>query len=181
MKRFVPIALLALLLYNTFGLAVAVLCFDKEFKTASPRDSSGNLTFLAVSMPSLPYTSTWENEDGVAGLIKKDGEFYNVVHQKLAHDTLYITLQANTSARDRFFELAENMESLTDRRQDRETPSGRAVKLLNELVKSYLPIQNKFESILAHTSDAVCVPFSHYTFTLSPISLSLDSPPPEFS
>jgi hypothetical protein len=58
LKRYLPIVLLALLLYNTFGLAVAVLCFDKEFETAAQKNNSGNLTYLAVSMPSLPYTAS---------------------------------------------------------------------------------------------------------------------------
>jgi hypothetical protein len=104
-----------------------------------------------------------------------------VVHQKIAHDTLYITLQTNTSARDRFVELAESMESLTDKPLERETPSGKAIKLLNELVKSYLSFQNKYEWILAHTSDVICVPVSHCTFTISTVFLSLNSPPPELS
>ncbi|MEO6285593.1 MAG: hypothetical protein ABIN80_30070 [Dyadobacter sp.] len=143
MKRLVPIALLGLLLYHTFGLAVAVLCFDKQFENVSTAYDTAIPEVMAVAVPSLPYTDSWENENGTPGLVKKNGEFYNVIHQKIENDTLYVTLQPNVSARERFVELAENMNHLSDQKQKSESTSDRAVKLLNELLKCYLPFSPK--------------------------------------
>jgi hypothetical protein len=182
LKRFLSIALLGLLLYNTFGLAVAVLCFDKTFETASTTQNASKRAVLAIPAPALPYTASWENEDGTAGLIRKDGEFYNIVHQKIENDTLFVTLQSNSSARERFFELAGSMNDLSDSEKSKKSPSDRALKVLNDLVKSYLPTADR---ILPFTCAAFSLPnrisFRDHIFLLQSSLLSFDSPPPEFS
>ncbi|MCF2490324.1 hypothetical protein [Dyadobacter sp. CY347] len=181
MKRLLSITLLGLLLYNTFGLAVAVLCFDKEFEIAKKSENPSKQEILAIPAPSLPYTTSWENEDGTAGLIKKDGEFYNVVHQKIENDTLFVTLQSNASARERFFELAGSMNDFSDSDKDKKSPSKRALKLLNDLVKSYLPIETRsrlaFECVMLTNS----VSFRDYSASPGSSAPSFESPPPEFS
>ncbi|WP_026631830.1 hypothetical protein [Dyadobacter alkalitolerans] len=181
MKRLLSIALLGLLLYNTFGLAVAVLCFDREFETAQKSEIASKHEVLAIPAPSLPYTTSWENEDGAAGLIKKDGEFYNVVHQKIENDTLFVTLQSNASARERFFELAGSMNDLPETDLAKKSPSKRALKLLNDLVKSYLPIETRSPLAFECYQLTNSVSFPDY-FALLPSSPRLaESPPPELS
>ncbi|MCF2499580.1 hypothetical protein [Dyadobacter chenhuakuii] len=181
MKRLLSIALLGLLLYNTFGLAVAVLCFDREFETAEKSEIALKHEVLAIPAPSLPYTTSWENEDGTAGLIKKDGEFYNVVHQKIENDTLFVTLQSNASARERFFELAGSMNDLPESDLAKKSPSKRALKLLNDLVKSYLPIETRSQLAFECYQLTNSVSFPDY-FALLPSSPHLaESPPPELS
>jgi len=181
LKRLLSIALLGLLLYNTFGLAVAVLCFDKEFETAQSSEIASKREILALPAPSLPYTTSWENEDGTAGLIKKDGEFYNVVHQKIENDTLFVTIQSNTSARERFFELAGSMNDLSDSDKSKKSPSERALKLLNDLVKSYLPIETSSELACEFFPPANLVSYRDHTTSLRSSPRSFESPPPELS
>lgn len=181
MKRLLSIALLGLLLYNTFGLAIAVLCFDKEFETAETAEIASKREILALPAPSLPYTTSWENEDGTAGLVKKDGGFYNIVHQKIVNDTLFVTLQSNSSARERFFELAGSMNDLSDSDKSKKSPSERALKLLNDLVKSYLPIETRSALACEFIPLANLVSFRDHTTLLISSPLSFESPPPEHS
>lgn len=179
MKRLLPIALLALLLYNTFGLAIAVLCFDKHFETASTDKNPSKRAVLAIPAPSLPYTTSWENEDGTAGLVKKDGEFYNIVHQKIENDTLFVTLQTNASARERFIELAGSMNDLTDSDNRKKSPSDHALKLLKSFVKSYLPIETKSELAQINFLLQDLIAFKEFlSFHAAPFC-AFDSPPPE--
>ncbi|MCE7068140.1 hypothetical protein [Dyadobacter sp. CY326] len=181
MKRLLSIALLGLLLYNTFGLAVAVLCFNKSFETASKHEIPSKKAVLAIPAPSLPYTTSWENEDGTAGLIKKDGEFYNIVHQKIENDTLFVTLQVNASARDKFVELADSMNELSDNDKSKKSSSDRALKLLQDLVKSYLPIETRSTFGCEYYAFLESVSFcEHLSFHRAPAQ-SFDSPPPEFA
>jgi hypothetical protein len=168
-----------LLLYNTFGLAVAVLCFDKSFETASTSKIPSKQAVLAIPAPSLPYTTSWENEDGTAGLVKKDGEFYNIVHQKIENDTLFVTLQINASARDKFFELAGSMNDLTDNGKSKNSSSDRALKILKDLVKCYLPIEKKPELIHEVFFSPDLITFKSCSPSHSAPSRSFDSPPPE--
>jgi hypothetical protein len=178
LKRLVPIALLGLLLYNTFGLAVVVLCFDKQFENVSTCYDVAIPKVMAVAVPSLPYTHSWENEHGTPGLVKKNGEFYNVVHQKIEHDTLYVTLQPNTSARERFMELAENMNHLTDQDQKGDTAAERALKLLNELLKCYLPVNPKSGLHIDIYIANLQVDFAHSAdFMITPVLDTNFSPP----
>ncbi|MCF0051089.1 hypothetical protein MUK70_25690 [Dyadobacter chenwenxiniae] len=181
MKRLLSIALLGLLLYNTFGLAVAVLCFDQEFATAKKSENTLIHEVLAIPAPSLPYTTSWENEEGTVGLIKKDGEFYNVVHQKIENDTLFITLQSNTSARERFFELAGSMNDLSDSDKSKKSSSQRALKLLNDLVKSYLPIESRSELACHFIRLTNLVSFQDFAISFRSSPRSFESPPPELS
>jgi hypothetical protein len=181
LKRLIPIALLGLLLYNTFGLAVAVLCFDRQFESASVTHYNPVPEILAVAVPSLPYTSSWENEQGAPGLIRKNGEFYNVTHQKIENDTLYVTLQPNASARERFFELAQNMNHLTDQKQKSQSASDRAVKLLSELLKSYLPFSPKAELHPDIYITELSIDFPYCAGFASAPPLSTNVPPPDLA
>ena len=140
MKKLIAIGLLSLLLYNMFGLTVAVLLFENDFQTASPISQNDKWQTVKMHLPTLPYNTTWENKEGQEGLIRDGNEFYNVTEQRHENDTLYVTLKSNEHARDRFFELANMIQEITDQSADRsESPLGKAVQLLSDLLKVYLP------------------------------------------
>ncbi|RDB05722.1 hypothetical protein [Runella aurantiaca] len=140
MKKLTAIGLLLLLLYNMFGLTVAVLVFEDDYQTASPVMKNDQWQTVKMHLPTLPYNNSWENSEGQEGLIRKGDDFYNVTHQRHENDTLYVTLKSNQHARDRFFELAEMIQEITDQTADSpESPLSKAVKLLSDLVKVYLP------------------------------------------
>ena len=139
LKKIGGIALLALLLYNTFGLSIAILLFDNHYKVATPFRSGDNLETLKIYLPDLPYSSSWESVDIEAGLLKNNGEFYNPTHVRHQNDTLYVTLKNNLAARDHFFELASLMDILTNSDSAiPESANSKAVKLLGNLFKVYV-------------------------------------------
>ena len=130
---------MVLLLYNTFGLSFAILFFDNQYKVAAPFQSGENIETLKIYLPSLPYSTNWESEDMGEGLLKNNGEFYNATHVKQENDTLYVTLKSNLAARDRFFELTNLMEVLTNSDSEvPESPNSKTVKLLSNLFKIYI-------------------------------------------
>ena len=140
LKKLTAIGLLLLLLYNVLGLTVAVLFFEKEFQAASPVMENDEWKTVKMHLPVLPYNNTWENPDGEEGLIRRGDDFYNVTHQRHENDTLYVTLKTNRHARDRFFELANMIQEITDQTTESPlSPLGKVIKLLSDLTKVYLP------------------------------------------
>ncbi|WP_080059782.1 hypothetical protein [Spirosoma aerolatum] len=138
MKSLPAIGFLILLLYHWLGLPLAVLTFEQSYQEVSQRSATDE--FKLVKLPiSLPYTAAWENPDGQEGLIQDGDTFYNIVQQRYANDTLYTLLKTNQNARERFFELAEQWQQLSDDQNDAQSPLGRLLKLISERLTTYLP------------------------------------------
>ncbi|WP_159471288.1 hypothetical protein [Dyadobacter sp. 3J3] len=180
MKKIVAIGLLVLLLYNMLGLTTAVLLFDNQYKSSVSSNSEGDYQLLKVYVPSLPYTSSWENEDEIQGLTKSDGKFYNTTHVLHANDTLYVTLKSNQPARDRFFELANQMQSMADPGNQADGSPGKALKLLDNLIKTY--VQNIYHFSIPPQKfclgdEMVIYPSKEVKHTR--FLLKLPTPPPE--
>ena len=172
--------MLALLLYNTFGLSFAVLFFKNDFKIASQVSNEDQWKIMKFEIPSLPYTSSWQNEDGLAGLVESNGQFYNTTNILLENDTLYVTLKSNLSARDRFFELADKIQDASH--QESSTNSNTdPVKLLSDLVKVYLNTKKDFfhdypvQNIVSTPRNS----FREFTNLYQTLKYSHLSPPPE--
>jgi hypothetical protein len=182
LKKIVAIGLLVLLLYNMMGLTTAILFFDNEFKSASFSGDQSDLHLLKVYLPSLPYSTDWENAQGFEGLTKSNGNFYNATHVLHANDTLYVTLQTNQTARDRFFDLASQMQSITDPGDHTpDSQQGKALKLLDNLLKNYVQNIHHFsipnQSLDASKAMAV---YSFQNIRLTGFLLKLPTPPPEY-
>ncbi|WP_342089267.1 hypothetical protein [Dyadobacter sp. OTU695] len=177
MKRILSIGLLALLLYNMFGLAVGVFFFENDFQTASETQEADEYKVMKFPVAPLPYSNSWENTDDVAGLFQYEGKFYNVIHQKIENDTAYVTLKTNLSARERFLELADQITDVNHTKK--ETPMRKAIRSLSELAKVYW--LSPHQTIVVFT-DAAAKACSTYTGTnstfISPL-LALFGPPPE--
>ncbi|GAB3969344.1 hypothetical protein GCM10028806_15320 [Spirosoma terrae] len=113
---------------------------EDTYESATPVSTNDHWKLLKLPL-SLPYVSPWENEDGRAGLIQDGNEFYNVVHQRYANDTLYTLLKTNQNAKERFFELVDQLQQFTDNTDQSEspkTPVGRLLKLLKDRFTTYL-------------------------------------------
>lgn len=180
MKKIAAIGLLVLLLYNTFGLTIAILFFENDFKIASPVDQNDNWKVVKLYLPSLPYSETWESEDGMEGLLPENGDFYNATHILHQNDTLYVTLKSNLAARDRFFELANEMESLNNDKQLPHDQRSKTLALLRDLLKNYVPNSEKFEFYPGNIEILANVAFplpAQITYTSK--EQNLNTPPPE--
>lgn len=182
MKKIVAIGLLVLLLYNMLGLTTAILLFNNEFKSAASSADQSDSHLLKLYLPSLPYSTDWENSEGFEGLAKSNGNFYNATHVLHTHDTLYVTLKSNETARDRFFDLANQMQSITDPgNHTADSQQGKALKLLDNLLKNYVQNIHHFpiHGQCLNASDPIAVyPFQNIVVT--GFLLKLPTPPPEY-
>ena len=183
MKKIAAIGLLVLLLYNTLGLTFAIFFFEENFKVVSPVSQNDDWKLIKVYLPSLPYSGTWENTDQIEGLLQEDGSFYNATHLVHKNDTLYITLKSNQVARDQFFELAGMMEMITDNNKEfPESAQNKALKILNDLVKNYIPSSQIFQLINYDTESSIaCVYQLLARSTYASYEVHLNTPPPEIS
>lgn len=182
MRRLASIGLLVLLLYNMFGLSFAVLFFEKDYQIATSGETGQSLV-RKMYLPSLPYSGDLEIPENIEGLVRQDGQFYNPTHVLHQNDTLYVTLQSNEAARDHFFELANAIQVLNDPQADvPQSPYGKAIKLLSNLLKIYIPNTQQFSD----HSEAIALEIrlsanNHYVAVHYPSHhASLASPPPEY-
>ncbi|MGN7887972.1 hypothetical protein ACN9ML_00140 [Dyadobacter endophyticus] len=181
MRRLAPIGLLALLLYNMFGLSLAALFFEKDYQIATA-DAPAQGMVMKMYFPSLPYSENLEITENIEGLVRQDGQFYNptrILHQ---NDTLYVTLQTNEAARDHFFELANAIQVLNDPQTDvPKSPYAKAMEQLSSLLKMYIPGEQKFpvyaQSIVEEMLPSVGNHFMPARYLSYQTSLA--SPPPE--
>lgn len=122
------------------GLSMAVLCFEKDYQVAALSGQPGDRKVIKMYHPNVPYSPEVELSGEINGLIRSENHFYNPVQVRHANDTLYITLESNQGARDRFVELAGAMEMLSDTSSEiPQSPYSKAVKLFGSLFNSYLP------------------------------------------
>lgn len=163
-----------------FGLSLAVILFEKDYQLPAAQVSD-EVTVMKMYLPSLPYSGDLEITQDPRGLIRHQGKFYNPTHLLHQNDTLYVTLQANEVARDHFFELANAMQTLTNREDAApSSPYGKAVELLSNLLKVYLPSEQKLPVALAITTQQMRAVHSHFlTVHYRSFETALTSPPPE--
>lgn len=170
MKKFLSIWLFFILLYQAGGFALQYLApMESE---AIVRD--GNAETMVVKIPiSLPYQTDWEAPREAEGELRKGDEFYQMVDQKMENDTLYTTIVADQNARDRFFDLANQVsEHLSDQPEKAPAKS----KLIQTLVKEYCSSKDVWVFyIVEWPGQSVLTDHP----VLAPISFSgaLDSPP----
>ena len=142
LRTFTAISLLVLLLYYTGRVWVVAALFEHRF--AQPTPATAGDEWVVVKMPlSLPYTTTWENTDSKAGLLRHRDQFYNITRQHYANDTLYTVMKTNQNARERFFALADEIKQQMDRRDAAasatdQNPLANLLKLLGQSAGVYL-------------------------------------------
>ncbi len=181
MRRLASIGLLALLLYNMFGLSFAVLFFEKDYQIAAS-DRPGERLVMKMFLPSLPYSGNLEITENIEGLVRQDGQFYNPTHILHQNDTLYVTLQSNEAARDHFFELANAIQVLNDSQTDvPKSPYGKALEQLSSLLKIYIPNIQQFPVYSEGIIDEILPSTGNHFMAAHYLShqISLASPPPE--
>lgn len=178
MKSLTATGLFLLLLYHLIGLPLAVFTFEKGFDVATPISPADE--FRVVKLPiSLPYANDWENPDGRAGLIKDGDRFYNVVHQRYANDTLYTVLKTNRNARERFFDLADQLQQFNSDQSTPTSPLGQLLKLLKDRLTTYLlPVAWQLAPPTFTTLTAAAG-FGPPSLAQYGVALSQHSPPPE--
>jgi len=127
MKRILSIMLLFVLLYQAGGFALSYLSSDQDQFVAGET--------IVVEMPiSLPYQTDWQAPQEVSGEIRQGDKFYQMKDQQVIDGKLVTTMVSDQSARDRFFDLAAQVnEHMSDQPEKAPAKS----KLINTLVKEY--------------------------------------------
>jgi hypothetical protein len=127
MKRILSILLFFVLLYQAGGFALSYLASDQDHFAAGET--------ITVEMPiSLPYATDWDVPQEVSGEIQQGDNFYQMKDQQVIDGKLVTTLVSDQSARDRFFDLAAQVnEHMSDQPEKAPAKS----KLMNTLVKEY--------------------------------------------
>jgi hypothetical protein len=127
MKRILSILLFFVLLYQAGGFALSYLASDQDHFVAGET--------ITVEMPiSLPYATDWDVPQEVSGEIQQGDNFYQMKDQQVIDGKLVTTLVSDQSARDRFLDLAAQVnEHMSDQPEKAPAKS----KLINTLVKEY--------------------------------------------
>ena len=131
MKKILSIWLFFILLYQAGGFALQYLALADSESISLDENSETMVVKIPIS---LPYQTNWEAPREAEGELRQGDEFYQMVEQKMENDTLYTTIVADQNARDRFFDLANQVsEHLTDQPEKAPAKS----KLIQTLVKEY--------------------------------------------
>jgi hypothetical protein len=164
---------------------ISVVRFEQTTDEATSFIQNENDIFEVKAYLSIPYHSENSTESITENNVyQHEGQFYNIVEKRFANDTLYLKLQNNLSARDRFTSLTEVVKemSLHKDMSNKNTPSKKSAALnLEDLSKVFLPTSapeikkcNVFYSVsLPKRQSWDVTPF------LTSAYLSILSPPPQ--
>lgn len=158
--------LLSVLLYQAGGFALRYLAQDSTSFEAGET--------IVVEMPiSLPYPTDWDAPQAVSGAIQQGDNFYQMKDQQVVDGKLVTTLVADQNARDRFLDLAAQVnEHLSDQPEKAPVKS----KLINTLVKEYCSHASAWVLYILEWPTPSMKP-SHETLATLAFSADFFSPP----
>ena len=166
MKRILSILLFFVLLYQAGGFALSYMARDQDHFVAGET--------IVVEMPiSLPYQTDWQAPQEVSGEIRQGDNFYQMKDQQVIDGKLVTTLVSDQNARDRFFDLAAQVnEHMSDQPGNAPAKS----KLINTLVKEYCAHASAWVLYIMEWRSSITEP-SHPVLSTTAISADFFSPP----
>jgi hypothetical protein len=166
MKRILSILLFFVLLYQAGGFALSYMARDQDHFVAGET--------IVVEMPiSLPYQTDWQAPQEVSGEIRQGDNFYQMKDQQVIDGKLVTTLVSDQNARDRFFDLAAQVnEHMSDQPENAPAKS----KLINTLVKEYCAHASAWVLYIMEWPSSATEP-SHSVLPTTAISAEFFSPP----
>jgi hypothetical protein len=175
-KKVVSISLIALLLLNVMGYYAVLLGIKyqnaRNLTTRFDNDNYDKLQEITLRVPiTVPYYQD-TNFERVDGEIEHNGEFYRLVKQKLAKDTLYIVCVKDVKSKQIKQALSDYVKTFTD--QSADAPQ---VKLFATFIKDY--ITSAFSLAPQAGGWDVALKFHHQEESVLPAILFRFSPPPE--
>lgn len=166
MKKILSILLFFILLYQAGGFAL-------QYLSASSDSFVAGQTITVETPISLPYQTDWEAPQEVSGEVRQGDNFYQMKDQQVIDGKLVTTLVSDLSARDRFLDLASQMnEHLSDQPEKAPAKS----KLINTLVKEYCAHASSWVFYVLEWP-ATLQRSNHPILPTSAISAELYSPP----
>jgi hypothetical protein len=122
--------------YYCFFLGLQSYQNESASKKLDDDQYAGSQTLTFRIPLSVPYYTDNNEYERVKGHFEKDGETYQLVKQKLLHDTLYIVCFKDDQSKKINQELADYVKTFSDKPEDNQTSSG--VKLPSNFSKDYL-------------------------------------------
>lgn len=159
------------------GQTVSVWCLEAFYSTPGSSLLSEERITLKVPL-ALPYGTTWNN-DSPEGLIRYEGNFYNIVEQRYENDSLYTVMQANLSAREQFFALADRIQQEFGHDVNKTgNPLEKSSKVFSTAIKHYLSTQRQVTFFLWGLLEGT-PQTSTYNIARSAYGPSPATPPPD--
>lgn len=155
MRKVASICLLALLLLNIVGYYGVFLGLKyKNTVEVALRLDADNFEegeFIVIKVPlAVPYMGNTGYER-VNGEIEHNGEFYNLVKQKLSNDTLFVVCVKNHQRKHIEKALEDYVRTFTDKASE----TGHQAKLVPSFIKDFLPTEILIESSVAGWSKSM--------------------------
>jgi hypothetical protein len=177
LKQVAAIGFFLLLLIHMLGQSVSVWCLEAFYSTPESGQLSDERVTLKVPL-AIPYGTTWNN-DAPEGLIRYEGDYYNIVEQRYENDSLYTVMQANLSAREQFFALADRIQQAFGHDLNKTgNPLEKSSKIFSTAIKHYLSTQRQVTFYLWDLLEGT-PPIDHYAVAWSTYSSSPTTPPPD--
>ena len=147
MRKAVSIVLVVLLLFNALGFyGVLVGLRIHSTQNLVDRLDQNNYTdneTITLKVPvSLPYASANSKYERVDGEIEFNGDFFHLVKQKLANDTLYIVCIKDRDSKQITKALHDYVKTFSDRTDASKNTS----KAFQTIIKDYVPVTLTIES-----------------------------------
>ena len=130
-------------------------------------------TFLFKMPLTLAYQINQTDFERVEGAFEHNGEFYKLVKQKLANDTLYVVCIRDHKEKQLVSAMADFAKISND------VPSSRndGLSLLSKLSKDYE--SHSIIEIITHSGWYLSTFYAHFTSSLPDREIPVQSPPPE--
>jgi hypothetical protein len=181
MKRLPLIAsfFLALLVLNAGGyywLLIQTQQRDREEAEVFWQErQNAQEDLITMKIPlAVPYWQGQVEFESATGQVHFQGEYYQLVQQKLQNDTLHVVCVRDGQAKARHQALAEFVQQFAQTGDDEE---GDSASLLKNFSKDYL--SKVIQLAIGYTGwEADQAPASHYSFALLASAKSLVVPPP---
>jgi hypothetical protein len=170
--------MILLLLFNVLGYYGVFLglkyrntqAITQKLDTENYRESET----ITLKVPlALPYHVDENEYERVNGEIEHNGEFYRLVKQKLANDTLYIVCIKDHQSKQIKNALADYVKTFTDRPAESRHQS----KTVPSFIKDFLPSEIAIESNIAGWNNNLS--FITWEKSFTTLSLPVFSPPPQ--
>ncbi len=129
---------------------------------------------VTIKIPlSIPYQVDGKDYERTSGAFEYNGEFFKLVKQKLDHDTLYVVCIKDVKEKKLFNSMADFVKISADL----PVSSQRALKLLGNFIKDYMPTATT--KVQTNQGWQLTFNFAPQHFRLLDQYFTISSPPPD--
>ena len=180
MKRAaISFSLLALLLYNAFGYYL-LFAYEQQCSSLSAISQLSDSDFIITKIPATLYIHVEDSDfEMVNTEVKVNDKVFNVIKQRILHDTLFMYSLRNFKSEDLNYKLNEMIVAQTLQKQTSEHTSP-IKNLLKSFIKEY--IEHASFCLKSHQfalENNLQISGTHNE-TLKSIHVSVPAPPPKF-